>query len=487
MRNSALDRTCALLTLVTLWWLFFFTTAALCLGSFLNVVIYRLPAGLSINRPVWSFCPRCDNRIAWHDNLPVIGYLRLRGRCRNCWAPISARYPQIELMTAILVIVLLDAFFVGQARDGLQTIADLNVRITDDWAIFLAHVIVFACLLAMSAIDIQYYWVDIRFTHFATLCGFILHVIWTPSHSRYWVRPFDMTIVVTGAMFIVFVAVWLFLRRRGEDVPESEQEVVTDVPDTPSEPASVLAVGIPLVVIAFVLFTVGASALMAQWALPFGIRAGVPLAFLGMVIVRESSRVRESDTEIADIIESEAPGARSGALVEFAVLLPALVAGAFAWWYLREDAVSLRTVIHWAPFDGAWRPLWGLGTAVAGYTIAAGIGWTIRLVFNVAFAKEAYATGDIHMMAAAGAVIGWQAVLLGFVVACGMALIGWLIALPFKRAAAIPLGPWLTLGFLVATVFYKPLVATRVVQNLLTVVDLLFLGDSPIAPIGITP
>ena len=479
-----------MLILVTLWWLFFFTTAALCLGSFLNVVIYRLPAGLAINRPVWSFCPRCDNRIAWYDNLPVIGYLRLRGRCRNCWAPISARYPQIELMTAMLVIVLLDTFFVGQARDGLQTIADLNVRIADDWPIFLAHVIVFACLLAMSAIDIQYYWVDIRFTHFAALCGFVLHMIWTPSHSRSWGRPFDATIVVTGAMFIVFAAVWLVLHRRREDIPESEQEVAADEPSPPSEPASVVAVGIPLAVLAFAMFTVCASALMAGWALPFGIRAGVPLAFLGMVIVRESSRVRESDAEIADIIESEAPAARSGALREFAVLLPALVVGALVWWYLHQGAggaASLRNVIHWAPFDGAWQPLWGLGTAVAGYTIAAGIGWTIRLVFNVAFAKEAYATGDIHMMAAAGAVIGWQAVLLGFIVACGLALIGWLAVLPFKRAAAIPLGPWLTLGFLVATVFYKPLVATRVVRNLVDVVGLLFFGDSQFVPIRILP
>ena len=193
-------------------------------------MIYRLPAGLAIHKPVWSFCPQCDNRIAWYDNLPVIGYLRLRGRCRNCWAPISARYPQIELMTAMLVIVLLDAFFVGHAREGLQTIADLNVRIADDWPLFLAHVVVFACLLAMSAIDIQYYWVDIRFTHFATFGGFILHTIWTPSHSRYWVRPFDTTIVVTGVMFIVFAAVWLFLRRGAEDIPESEIEVTTDEP-----------------------------------------------------------------------------------------------------------------------------------------------------------------------------------------------------------------------------------------------------------------
>jgi len=477
-----------LLILVTLWWLLFFTAVGLCLGSFLNVVIYRLPAGLAVSRPIWSFCPWCGNRIAWHDNLPVIGYLLLRGRCRNCWAPISARYPQIELMTAMLVVVLLDTFFVGRARDGLQTIADLNVRIVDDWPIFLAHVIVFASLLAMSAIDIQYYWVDIRFTHFATVCGFILHTIWTPSHSRAWVRPGDATMVVSAAALVVFCTVWLILHRRSsyESEPEPESGAVEMGP--PPESVSRVAVIVPLVILALLLIGVGASATGAAWVPPLGIRAGVVLVILGMFIVREASRVRASDAEIVEMIESEAPTARAGALVELAVLLPAVMAGGAAWWFLNRgaaDASSIRDVIHWAPFDGNWRPLWGLGTAVAGYTIAAGIGWTIRIVFNVAFAKEAYATGDIHMMAAAGAVIGWQAVLLGFMAACGLALLGWLAALPFKRSAAIPLGPWLTLGFLVATVFYKPLVNMQVVQNLVAVVRLLFFSDSRLGAHGI--
>jgi leader peptidase (prepilin peptidase)/N-methyltransferase len=72
-------------------------------GSFLNVVIYRLPReGLSIWQPRRSFCPACRNQIPWHDNIPFLSYLFLRGRCRFCGTPISARYPLVELLSAIL-------------------------------------------------------------------------------------------------------------------------------------------------------------------------------------------------------------------------------------------------------------------------------------------------------------------------------------------------------------------------------------------------
>lgn len=67
-------------------------------GSFLNVVIYRVPAGRSIVRPA-SACPSCGQGISARDNIPVLSWLILRGRCRNCGAPISMRYPLIELLT----------------------------------------------------------------------------------------------------------------------------------------------------------------------------------------------------------------------------------------------------------------------------------------------------------------------------------------------------------------------------------------------------
>jgi leader peptidase (prepilin peptidase)/N-methyltransferase len=70
-------------------------------GSFCNVVIARVPLGQSVVRPA-SRCPACGTPIRAADNLPVLSYLRLRGRCRSCKAPISARYPLVELLAALL-------------------------------------------------------------------------------------------------------------------------------------------------------------------------------------------------------------------------------------------------------------------------------------------------------------------------------------------------------------------------------------------------
>lgn len=76
----------------------------LLVGSFLNVVIYRVPIGKSIVTPP-SACPRCGNHIKPWDNIPVLSWLLLRGRCRNCAEPISVRYPIIELITGLLFAV----------------------------------------------------------------------------------------------------------------------------------------------------------------------------------------------------------------------------------------------------------------------------------------------------------------------------------------------------------------------------------------------
>lgn len=68
-------------------------------GSFLNVVVYRAPLGLSVSTPR-SFCPTCDRQLAWWENVPLVSWLALRGRCHTCHEPISVRYPLVEATTA---------------------------------------------------------------------------------------------------------------------------------------------------------------------------------------------------------------------------------------------------------------------------------------------------------------------------------------------------------------------------------------------------
>jgi leader peptidase (prepilin peptidase) / N-methyltransferase len=77
----------------------------LLIGSFLNVVIFRLPRDLSVVSPSRSFCPECEYQIAWYDNIPVVSWLRLGRKCRNCRTPIPWRYPAVELLTGILFLI----------------------------------------------------------------------------------------------------------------------------------------------------------------------------------------------------------------------------------------------------------------------------------------------------------------------------------------------------------------------------------------------
>jgi len=112
----------------------------LVVGSFLNVCIYRLPRDLSVVRPR-SHCPACGRTIRWYDNLPVLSYLLLRGRCRSCGVSISLRYPAVECATAFLCWLCLRRFgltwefgvaFVYGAALLTVSVIDLDHRIIPD-------------------------------------------------------------------------------------------------------------------------------------------------------------------------------------------------------------------------------------------------------------------------------------------------------------------------------------------------------------------
>jgi leader peptidase (prepilin peptidase) / N-methyltransferase len=84
------------------YWLWIYAAfAGAAIGSFLNVCVYRWPAEQSVLRPR-SRCPSCETPIQWYDNVPVFSYLFLRGRCRNCGASISAQYPAVEIVCALI-------------------------------------------------------------------------------------------------------------------------------------------------------------------------------------------------------------------------------------------------------------------------------------------------------------------------------------------------------------------------------------------------
>ena len=501
---------------VTLWWLSFLTAIGLCLGSFLNVVIYRLPRDQSLSDPLWSACPRCGSRIRWYDNLPVLSFLRLGGRCRDCRGPISVRYMVIELSMALLVLVLLDAFMIGRARTGLGVhLFNLTERLVYDWPILAAHVILFACLLSMSAIDLEHYWVDVRFTALAAAAGFVLHTLWTPTYPGRdipWPRPGDETAVVALLACVGLLLMWLHrstavahleaqLELRSGDAedtaagppPDRPFGVPTDdqlaneapVAEATAEPAErnapqaapagggwLLGTATALVFVALFASLVGVEAFAAP--VPHVWRGVVPIALLFLMIVQQSCVVRVADQEIAEALEEERSSARAMVLGELWGLVPAIALGVLGLWIVHgggDLAGRIHGLLH-AEFaipglasHRHWQPMLGLSTAAVGFVVGGALGWAVRIAFTLLFGKEAFGTGDIHLMAAAGCVAGWPVVVLGFVLTCGLALLGWVVTLPVKRTRTIPLGPWLALSFLIVVVFQDAIVRWPMVHN----------------------
>ncbi|RJQ78573.1 MAG: prepilin peptidase [Desulfobacteraceae bacterium] len=113
----------------------------MCVGSFLNVCIYRLPAGRSIIQPA-SACTGCHTPIRWYDNIPVLSYIFLRGRCRTCHSAISPRYPIVELLTGSFALAIwlrfgthpptAAVYFVFIAALLVITFIDIDHRIIPD-------------------------------------------------------------------------------------------------------------------------------------------------------------------------------------------------------------------------------------------------------------------------------------------------------------------------------------------------------------------
>ena len=460
-----------------------------CIGSFVNVIIYRLPRNIPLGQPRWSFCPNCETTIRWYDNIPVFSYFRLRGHCRTCAWPIPPRYVVIEIITLLAFLILFDTFFVAVVLDGTVGAAwTVSYRFASDWPIYAAHVLLFACLLAMSAIDMEHYWLDIRFTHFAALCGFALHAIWTPIRQPPWPRPgatlaAAAILATIGAVVTHLIIAWIWHRKAKAAKASSGEDPATPTQVDPPTAQSVpihrgrrslrpsawlagLALSATLVMLVVAIIRpptapdptdqpgtpqlVNRIHRMPDSAFVTRVAPGILFVFCAMIA--GSVIKRDSDDEIEEALESEKHNARKMALTELAILLPTIALFVGGWLAVQEGGLLeplWQQMWHWQ-MGSATRPFLGLGTAAAGFIIAGALGWAVRIVFTLVLGKEAFGTGDIHIMAAAGAVVGWEVVLVGFFLSALLALLGKALTLPFKRGHALPMGPWLTLGFFLA-------------------------------------
>lgn len=164
-------------------WLLVFATGS-AIGSFLNVVVYRIPANLSIIYPP-SRCPRCLHSLGKAENIPILGWLRLRGKCRHCGVKISPRYPLVEAATGLMFLAVFFRF--GASLETLGYWAFLS------W------------LLALSLIDLDTMTLPHALTKSGLIVGLGFQLIWGYAGSDQAIIPQLMT-GIRGAV----VGIWLF-------------------------------------------------------------------------------------------------------------------------------------------------------------------------------------------------------------------------------------------------------------------------------------
>ena len=138
-------------------------------GSFLNVIIFRVPAGKSIVSPP-SACPSCGARIKAFDNIPAISWLVLRGRCRDCRVSISVRYPLVELGTALFFGIVTLRFWPG----GFSTVAAPSVHGVASTLVLIAFLYFAAVSVALALIDLDTHTLPNRIVLPSYIVGFIL-------------------------------------------------------------------------------------------------------------------------------------------------------------------------------------------------------------------------------------------------------------------------------------------------------------------------
>ncbi len=432
----------------------------LAIGSFLNVVIYRLPRGLSIARPRWSFCPACGRSLSAGDNVPVISWLLLRGRCRRCGASIGVVYPAIELLCALTLLMTWDALMIGRVVRPYGLLPG-------DLPVALAFATLFAGLLASSAMDVEEYLIDVRVTHFVCAVGVVALAAWGAWQPERAIDGASPRAGIVAAGVLVGAIAWYVIswfRQPGDDAVSSDgEEPHADLAPAHKPATTALEITVVLMMAAAVVglgVAIVCDAGRSDLALlPRSAQRAVGGVFMLLVALLMASMVpRESDVAMESAIVSEQPRARGMVLNELAALFPALLVGTLA---LVAVGVSGRAATAWVapgaeptPAVGA---LAGAAAAVTGLVWAAGIGWFVRIFFTLVLGKEAYGVGDIYLMAAIGAVGGVWLTLISFFLGAILALIGVLATSIRKSSRALPFGPWLALGALAGLWVHDPL------------------------------
>jgi leader peptidase (prepilin peptidase)/N-methyltransferase len=418
---------------------FFFAIGA-CVGSFLNVVVWRMPRGESLITPP-SHCPHCNHPLKWYDNLPIIGWIKLGGRCRYCKEKFSIRYPIVEATTAALFVFYYVAFYILQWRacsplfsPGHFTIDELgrahpmmmgHWNLADSWPIYALYMVLISGLFAASLIDAELFIIPLQIPWVIAVVAFVIHLIAD--------RP-----AIPGSLNLI-----------GQYAPT----------------AAAFAAG----------GTLGLAVSIFLWILgimPTSFPEGEPLLEVDRQAIDEEMKRAKSAGETIEEQPLPPPYTpqqiRAEIGKEILFLLPPMFLGGL-WVAMTLFIPTLKS--NWSnllQYD--W--LTGLLGSLLGALLGACVVWIFRILGTLVLRRVAMGLGDVHLMFGVGAVIGAAGAIVAFFIAPVFGILIAVYMLITRKGREMPLGPYLSLATALVMLCYCPILAylSPGVQGLLILV-----------------
>lgn len=421
-----------------------------CIGSLTNVLVYRIPRGLDFVTPT-SRCTSCDTPLTWRENVPIFGWLMLRGRCRFCRSPISPEYVLVETFVALLWAFTFAALYMGRGNPlgiSLHAIQPEwgNNGFALTWPLYVLLVLLFSCLTAMTLVDAKTFTIPPVLTNVPTVLGLVAHAGFA-VYVQYWgggvlafrAKGWQWAIATPGPHGWAWVGAALggvlgllignlmlrfrLLRRSFEDYTAWEEQALKDARAEQASPAAPPAGG------------------------------------------AEPAPQHKPTSELDDVhphLWVQYPHARREVFKELLFLAPALSLAYLGSWlavrwagpFVVTNALSgTREFVSHVPL---WLDV--LSGVLLGYLIGGGVVWLVRIAGTLGFGKEALGLGDVHMMAAVGACLGWIDPVLAFFGAAFLGVGWYVLGRVFKGVASkvMPFGPFLAMGTILVF-FTKPL------------------------------
>lgn len=365
-----------------------------CIGSFLNVVIYRLPRDKSLAFPP-SMCPGCEKPIRFYDNIPILSWLFLRGRCRNCKMLITSRYMIVELLTGLLFVAVFALYFMyGETRFGLGGKIGIEAFQAGGWVFYLIHITLICCLIAASAIDLELWVIPLSLCWFCTIVGLVGTAI---GRSIVGLGPPDSRIIGFYTNF-----------------PMIKASVITSL-------SAGAGVGL---IISMILLMTG--------------------------VIKRSYENQDTES-VAEQLEDKNFPHRLEVLKEVVFLAP-IIAFSLGWYWVCKSVPAIGE--RWQSWTEI--PLvYGLLTSLMGYFVGCAVVWATRILGTLGFGKEAMGLGDVHLMGAVGSVIGPVFVVIAFFIAPFFGLAWAFYQMFFKKTRQIPYGPFLSIAVFAVMILHN--------------------------------